>query len=77
MPRTLGRILIYTALILWTIIALFPIYWTFTTTFKVTAVPTNTFTSTGCCVITGASTNLTDAGTEDTDPLPRAVTNTV
>jgi hypothetical protein len=49
----------------------------FTTTFKVTAVPTNTFTSTGCCVITGASTNLTDAGTEDTDPLPRAVTNTV
>ena len=33
--------------------------------------------STGCCVITGASTNLTDAGTEDTDPLPRAVTNTV
>lgn len=35
MPRTLNRILIYTALIIWTIIALFPIYWTFTTTFKV------------------------------------------
>ena len=35
MPRTLGRILIYTALILWTIIALFPIFWTFSTTFKV------------------------------------------
>ena len=49
----------------------------FATTFKVTAVPTNTFTSTGCCVITGASTNFTDAGIDDTDPLPRAVTNTV
>ena len=35
MPRTLGRSLIYTALILWTIIALFPIFWTFSTTFKV------------------------------------------
>ena len=35
MPRTLNRILIYTALILWTVIALFPIYWTFSTTFKV------------------------------------------
>lgn len=35
MPRTLGRILIYTALILWTIIALFPIFWTFSTSFKV------------------------------------------
>ena len=35
MPRALNRILIYGALILWTIIALFPIYWTFTTTFKV------------------------------------------
>lgn len=35
MPRTLNRILIYTALIVWTIIALFPIYWTFSTTFKV------------------------------------------
>ena len=35
MPRTLSRILIYTALIVWTIIALFPIYWTFSTTFKV------------------------------------------
>ena len=49
----------------------------FTTTFKLTAVPTSTFTSTGCCVITGASTNRTVAGTDDTDPLPRAVTNTV
>ena len=35
MPRTLSRILIYTALIVWTIIALFPIFWTFSTTFKV------------------------------------------
>jgi multiple sugar transport system permease protein len=35
MPRALGRILIYTALILWTIIALFPIFWTFSTSFKV------------------------------------------
>lgn len=35
MPRALNRILIYAALILWTIIALFPIYWTFSTTFKV------------------------------------------
>lgn len=35
MPRTLNRILIYTALIVWTIIALFPIFWTFSTTFKV------------------------------------------
>jgi len=35
MPRTLNRILIYTALIVWTVIALFPIYWTFSTTFKV------------------------------------------
>ncbi len=30
-----GHTLIYAALILWTVIALFPIYWTFTTTFKV------------------------------------------
>jgi multiple sugar transport system permease protein len=35
MPRALARILIYTALITWTIIALFPIFWTFSTTFKV------------------------------------------
>ena len=35
MPRRLGRILIYSALILWTFIALFPIFWTFSTTFKV------------------------------------------
>ena len=35
MPRSLNRILIYTALIVWTVIALFPIYWTFSTTFKV------------------------------------------
>ena len=43
MPRTLGRILIYTALILWTIIALFPIFWTFSTTFKV-RIPLITYT---------------------------------
>lgn len=35
MPKRLGRILIYTALIIWTFIALFPIFWTFSTTFKV------------------------------------------
>lgn len=35
MPYALKRSLIYAALIIWTIIALFPIYWTFTTTFKV------------------------------------------
>jgi multiple sugar transport system permease protein len=35
MPGNLNRILIYTALIVWTVIALFPIYWTFSTTFKV------------------------------------------
>ena len=35
MPHALKRILIYTALIVWTIIALFPIFWTFSTTFKV------------------------------------------
>lgn len=35
MPRALSRILIYAALILWTVIALFPIFWTLTTTFKV------------------------------------------
>ncbi|WP_421696114.1 carbohydrate ABC transporter permease [Aestuariivirga sp.] len=35
MPRTLNRILVYTALFIWTVIALFPIYWTFSTTFKV------------------------------------------
>jgi multiple sugar transport system permease protein len=35
MPETLKKILIYAALILWTVIALFPILWTFTTTFKV------------------------------------------
>ena len=29
------KTLVYTALILWTIVALFPIFWTFTTTFKV------------------------------------------
>ncbi len=34
MPRALARILIYTALITWTIIALFPIFWTFSTTFR-------------------------------------------
>ncbi len=30
----MSRIAIYTALLLWTIICLFPIYWTFTTSFK-------------------------------------------
>lgn len=35
MPHRLKRTLIYAALIAWTVIALFPIYWTFTTTFKV------------------------------------------
>ncbi|MFN4143513.1 carbohydrate ABC transporter permease [Aestuariivirga sp.] len=35
MPRNISRILIYAALVVWTIVALFPIYWTFTTTFKV------------------------------------------
>jgi multiple sugar transport system permease protein len=35
MPYALKRTLIYTALIVWTIIALFPIFWTFSTTFKV------------------------------------------
>ena len=49
----------------------------FTPTLNVTLVPTNTFTSPGCCVITGASTKRTVAGCDDTDPLPRAVTNTV
>ncbi len=35
MPETLKKILIYAALILWTVVALFPIFWTFSTTFKV------------------------------------------
>ena len=35
MPHRLKRTLIYAALIIWTVIALFPIYWTFSTTFKV------------------------------------------
>ena len=35
MPHALKRALIYAALILWTVIALFPIFWTFSTTFKV------------------------------------------
>jgi multiple sugar transport system permease protein len=35
MPSALKKTLIYAALILWTIIALFPIFWTFSTTFKV------------------------------------------
>jgi multiple sugar transport system permease protein len=35
MPDGLRKTLIYGALILWTIIALFPIFWTFSTTFKV------------------------------------------
>ena len=32
--RISGRILIYGILILWAIIAIFPIYWTITTSFK-------------------------------------------
>jgi multiple sugar transport system permease protein len=35
MPPVLKKTLIYAALIFWTIIALFPIFWTFSTTFKV------------------------------------------
>ncbi len=35
MPEALKKTLIYAALIVWTIIALFPIFWTFSTTFKV------------------------------------------
>ncbi|MBM3519692.1 MAG: carbohydrate ABC transporter permease [Alphaproteobacteria bacterium] len=35
MPRALSKTLIYAALIVWTLIALFPIFWTFSTTFKV------------------------------------------
>ena len=34
MPTHLKKFLIYTALSVWTVIALFPIYWTFSTTFK-------------------------------------------
>jgi len=32
--RTGGRVLIYAALVIWTFIALFPIYWTLSTSFK-------------------------------------------
>jgi multiple sugar transport system permease protein len=35
MPEKLKKTLIYAALIVWTVIALFPIFWTFSTTFKV------------------------------------------
>jgi len=35
MPYVAKRFLIYALLVIWTVIALFPIYWTFTTTFKV------------------------------------------
>jgi multiple sugar transport system permease protein len=35
MPDGLKKALIYCALVLWTIVALFPIFWTFSTTFKV------------------------------------------
>ena len=35
MNETLKKTLIYAALIVWTVIALFPIFWTFSTTFKV------------------------------------------
>ena len=34
MKHNLGRILIYSILILWALISLFPIYWTFSTSFK-------------------------------------------
>ncbi len=33
--RAIGRVLIYTALLTWTFISLFPIFWTVTTSFKV------------------------------------------
>jgi multiple sugar transport system permease protein len=33
--RIVGRVLIYAALLLWTFIALFPLYWTLSTSFKV------------------------------------------
>jgi multiple sugar transport system permease protein len=33
--RIIGRVLIYSALIFWTFVSLFPIYWTITTSFKV------------------------------------------
>src|SRR3954447_4077669 len=33
--HVVGRILIYAALLFWTFIALFPVYWTVTTSFKV------------------------------------------
>ena len=35
MPHILKRILIYAALLIWAVVALFPIFWTFSTTFKV------------------------------------------
>jgi multiple sugar transport system permease protein len=35
MPEAFKKTLIYAALLVWTVIALFPILWTFTTTFKV------------------------------------------
>lgn len=34
-PRVLGRVLVYGALLTWAFVALFPIYWTVTTSFKV------------------------------------------
>jgi multiple sugar transport system permease protein len=34
LARIGGRVLIYTALLIWTFIALFPLYWTFSTSFK-------------------------------------------
>src|SRR5215217_2751134 len=33
-PRSLGRVAIYTGLLLWTIVFLFPLYWTITTSIK-------------------------------------------
>lgn len=35
MPEKVKKALIYAALIMWTVVALFPIFWTFSTTFKV------------------------------------------
>jgi multiple sugar transport system permease protein len=34
LARTLGRVLVYTALLVWAFVCLFPIYWTVTTSFK-------------------------------------------
>ena len=34
LARTLGRMLVYAALLFWAFVCLFPIYWTVTTSFK-------------------------------------------